>query len=1482
MSKAYGTSFVGALELLNTAGVKTSDIFSAQGKVWEADMQQVSGLIQGYKAMGQGLSELQQDVSVQLVTTSDQYNAMVKLNQSWDTFQALVAAPLTSILTLAQGFATFATDAKAAGASMTGLSSPALALQQQFQTLYGNVETLFDSMRNSEAVTGSGGFTTFVKNAVQALLPLAAGNKAAAAEISQLAQEAGGPATTNLKSLAAWAGNTKDPLLAMYGAAEQATIGASDLSADAQRLTTTLQQDLNPAMASAIFNAHGGQAVFATFADTLAKSGPNAQPTINAAKNVATELLAVSGNSANAKANFVGFAEAMGLSAGQADKLWSQATTHMTGNLKQVRDQLAQTATSTADLAKPGLWGQVEHAFMSIWDIWRAHPVEALISPVLALIPQVRNVLGAAGTDLTNFFTETVPHAAGDVERFFSESIPHAWDLAWADMVAPVMRGFDSVKSFVSSSFDTWWKTHGDAVKAIWSAVWQAMEKPAVQLFDSVRSAATQFWNFISTGPGGTVLKAVWSGFAQQAAIAWHQIEQAAQVGLALMQAVFTGIGHVAQAAWQVALLGLRLMWSSAEAVAKIAWDVIVAIVSVAIDLITGHWATAWSDIKNLGIQVWNALKTLGISAFTDLEHAAYGIWQLIFKPIWGWFNTQFVQPLQHFFTSTLVSWWNSALLLARTAWSSTWTSFNSTVLAPLQHFFTGDIPSWWGSLLKDAKSTWSSVWTSFNSTVLAPLAHFFTGDVPTWWNDFTSAAKKAWSNTWSAFNTDILAPVEKFFTATLPSAMWNSLKSGIDHVIGGLNTVIGWINDVTGIVGVHIGSIPTLAHGGGVPMASGSVPGTGDEDRTHVIAMGGEYMLRKPARMALQAAFGPDFLDGLNHADTWLGSGSRGNAASQRPGGGRYASGGVLGGIGNWLGSVVGDVEKGAEAAWSGISGLAGEVAKFGEKAAFDALWSAAVLPAEKGMEALGTPGAMGAAWLQDVHGGVENYISAQTAKAKASAAANISSAGVSNKSAEAALQSAAAKKGWTGAEWTALFNVEEREAGFSLTATNPSSGAYGMAQFINGPSEYAQYGGNSSTAAGQAVAMVNYIAQRYGDPEAAWAHEQADGWYAAGGPVISAIKSATANVEQREAMALGAYLLSRWNLKESVPKSTEYGPWLIPTSKHKGLTIAQAENPTTAARLMAPYYAKGVTHSTATEWKNAPAAAALYAAVYAANAAGTSFSQPSTAALNDAWAMVTSAVGPAATSPSPGSTSSALARPAGHFSTTTYPGIVDFGWPAVASALLYHFQVLQGSTPVIDAHTPNTYMHGVELLKGNYGWRVAADARPGFRSSPWASGNPFAVSSSGSTTRDGLPGSGMPSGPLVPGPVSVLETAGPTVIDLNSLITGGPAVGAAGTMGFAAGGALADVAGMFGGGLAAGGVVPGLAIPGLSATLQKQLAGAAQGQLPRTMSDAAGDTVGLQVGNLTINNPVAERPSDSITRSSNRLAFMAGRGII
>jgi hypothetical protein len=106
----------------------------------------------------------------------------------------------------------------------------------------------------------------------------------------------------------------------------------------------------------------------------------------------------------------------------------------------------------------------------------------------------------------------------------------------------------------------------------------------------------------------------------------------------------------------------------------------------------------------------------------------------------------------------------------------------------------------------------------------------------------------------------------------------------------------------------------------------------------------------------------------------------------------------------------------------------------------------------------------------------------------------------------------------GW-GGQWAALNAVAMRESGWSLTARNPSSGAYGIAQFINGPSEYYQYGGNPNTVSGQVIAFFNYIRQRYGNPGAAWQHELNFGWYDKGGwlpPGLSLAYNATGRPEQ------------------------------------------------------------------------------------------------------------------------------------------------------------------------------------------------------------------------------------------------------------------------------------------------------------------------------------------------------------------------------
>jgi hypothetical protein len=89
-----------------------------------------------------------------------------------------------------------------------------------------------------------------------------------------------------------------------------------------------------------------------------------------------------------------------------------------------------------------------------------------------------------------------------------------------------------------------------------------------------------------------------------------------------------------------------------------------------------------------------------------------------------------------------------------------------------------------------------------------------------------------------------------------------------------------------------------------------------------------------------------------------------------------------------------------------------------------------------------------------------------------------------------------AAAMYGWIGPMFDALNKLWTRESGWNPNAVNPSSGAYGIPQSLGHGHPY-----NLGDARAQIAWGLQYIAGRYGNPEAAWAHETSAGWYAMGG---------------------------------------------------------------------------------------------------------------------------------------------------------------------------------------------------------------------------------------------------------------------------------------------------------------------------------------------------------------------------------------------
>lgn len=90
----------------------------------------------------------------------------------------------------------------------------------------------------------------------------------------------------------------------------------------------------------------------------------------------------------------------------------------------------------------------------------------------------------------------------------------------------------------------------------------------------------------------------------------------------------------------------------------------------------------------------------------------------------------------------------------------------------------------------------------------------------------------------------------------------------------------------------------------------------------------------------------------------------------------------------------------------------------------------------------------------------------------------------------------------GWDqGQEWADLVSLWNQESGWNNTAENPTSGAYGIAQALgHGPTnQYPAGPANPPTSdpAAQIEWGLSYIAQTYGNPQMAWGHEVANGWY-------------------------------------------------------------------------------------------------------------------------------------------------------------------------------------------------------------------------------------------------------------------------------------------------------------------------------------------------------------------------------------------------
>jgi len=85
----------------------------------------------------------------------------------------------------------------------------------------------------------------------------------------------------------------------------------------------------------------------------------------------------------------------------------------------------------------------------------------------------------------------------------------------------------------------------------------------------------------------------------------------------------------------------------------------------------------------------------------------------------------------------------------------------------------------------------------------------------------------------------------------------------------------------------------------------------------------------------------------------------------------------------------------------------------------------------------------------------------------------------------------------GWSSSQFGCLQSLWNRESGWNPSATNPTSGAYGIPQALPGDKMASAGADWQTNPATQIRWGLGYIQQVYGSPCAAWSHEQAVGSY-------------------------------------------------------------------------------------------------------------------------------------------------------------------------------------------------------------------------------------------------------------------------------------------------------------------------------------------------------------------------------------------------
>jgi len=210
----------------------------------------------------------------------------------------------------------------------------------------------------------------------------------------------------------------------------------------------------------------------------------------------------------------------------------------------------------------------------------------------------------------------------------------------------------------------------------------------------------------------------------------------------------------------------------------------------------------------------------------------------------------------------------------------------------------------------------------------------------------------------------------------------------------------------------------------------------------------------------------------------------------------------------------VLAAVVAGTTAAWPGSSDASGNMADAAAFAGSHASASSVAPQTVQAQTAQRLRAIQSAALRAQLRQQAAQVRARKAARARAAAAAKAAAARKAAKASQASSGSASSSAtpqgdpqqiaesmlgsfGWSTSQFSCLQPLWQRESGWSATASNPTSGAYGIPQALPG-SKMASAGADWQTSAATQIRWgLGYIQSTYGSPCAAWSHEQAYGWY-------------------------------------------------------------------------------------------------------------------------------------------------------------------------------------------------------------------------------------------------------------------------------------------------------------------------------------------------------------------------------------------------